>query len=817
MRNVALPFACLLALTINAPARSEAVASRFAASGPPPGFDALAAPREALVDLYFGDRKVGETLADIRPGSLRFKSPADVLAALPSIVPSPDLQALIAGDLETNAAALCSLAKTTACGVITPDVFAIIYDEDRFRVDLFVNPRFLRTESEAGQGFLPVPAGPLSLTSAIGLAAGGAVGGRSSYNLQNRTVIGLRNARIRTSNSLASGLGWVVDDLAAEVDTRTLRYSAGLFWAPGSDLVGERRIIGAGFGTQFDTRTDPDAIRGTPLVLFLSQPARVELIVDGRLASSQSYDAGNQELDTSALPDGSYPVILRIHDRSGSVREEQRFFVKNPAIPPVGHPVYFAYAGLLANTRPHHPIDPGRTFFYQAGTAVRMRNWLALDAGVFGTGNKAIAELGGWLIGRPARLRLSALGSTAGDAGLLVQLASNPGGVLNASFDLRRIWSSDGSPLIPLPGHIDSFGSDQPLGAQLATGSYTQAVASFGLRVGGGTLSLLGSYRRDSRQRSDYSIGPSLDLPIVTRSGLQLTFELSGQRSRTATAAFAGFRLLSVAGPVSVAARAGRSVEDIRGDGADSADRATGSVTVQYSAESGGALITGEAGAERDLRASSLRAGATVSSRLGNARADLLQGVEGRTGTQYDIGLQSGVAISARSASFGARQAEPSAIVVSVHGDAPGAAFDVLVDGAPRGQVRVGRRLSLFVPGYRNYRVRLVPADASAVDFDPAERSVSLYPGNVRPLDWKIASYVTIVAQAVTAAGAPIADALVESGKAIGESDSSGFFQLDVRAGDSVTIVHGGSTCSVALPKLPVHKDYASLGKVICQ
>src|SRR3569833_1941414 len=232
--------------------------------------------------------------------------------------------------------------------------------------------------------------------------------------------------------------------------------------------------------------------------------------------------------------------------------------------------------------------------------------------------------------------------------------------MLNASFDIRRVWSRDGSPLIPLPGHLDSFGSDQPVGAQLATGSYTQAVASLGVRVLGGSLSVLGSYRRDSGQRSDYSIGPSLDVPVVTRSGLQLTFQVSGQRSRNATAAFAGFRILSVAGPVSVSGSLGRSVEDIRADSADSASRATGSVTVQYSAESGGALMTADAGAARDLHSSSVRGGATVSRRLGNARADVLHGREGQSRTQYDVAFQSGLAISPRSATFGARQAEPS-------------------------------------------------------------------------------------------------------------------------------------------------------------
>lgn len=818
MRSLASLLACLAALTTIGRADAAALRSALEARGPPPGFDALASPRATLVDIYFGDRKVGETVAETRPGLLRFRSPADVLAAIPGLIAAPELGARLAGELATNSSALCSIARRTGCGLLEPADIAILYDEDRFRVDIFVNPRFLRTSGGAGREYLPVPTAPLSLTSALGIAASGTVGGRSVYNLQNRTILGFRDARIRTSNSVASGLGWIVDDLAAEIDRRDRRYSAGLFWAPGNDLVGQRRIVGAGLGTQFDTRADPDAVRGTPLILFLTQPARVEVLVDGRLLSSRSYDAGNQELDTSVLSDGSYSVLLRIHQQDGSVREERRFFIKNLAIPPARHPIYFAYAGILANTRAGRPVDPSRTLFYQAGTAWRLSNRLAVDAGVLGTQRKAMLELGGWLLEGPARLRAAVLGSTAGDAGILLQLSSSAEAPLNFSFDVRRIWSGDGEPLIPLPDHVDTFESNQPIGAQLSSGAYTQAVGSLGMRVGDGSLSILGAYRRDAGQRSDYSIGPSLNWPVASRSGLQVTLELSGQRTRTTTAAFAGIRLLSAPGPVSVTGTLGRAVED-DGKGSGDVGRATGNVAVQYSRElDGGALVTAEAGAERDVHSSTIRAGGTLSSRYGTARADVLHGLEGRAGTQYDLSLQSGLAASAHGATFGARQVEPSAIIVSVHGDAPGARFKVLVDDTQKGIVRIGERLSLFVAGYRAYRVRLVPADAAAVDLDETAREVTVYPGNVERLDWQVQSYVTLIARAVATDGAPIRTALVQTARAVAETDADGYFQIDLRSGDAITIAQGtGRTCQVALPRLSVHKDFASAGKVTCQ
>ena len=612
MRTFAhLVLPCLVALTMSAPAVAAAARAAISATGTPDGFAELETARPTLVDVYFGNQKVGEALADTQPGLLKFRSPSEVLAKLPQIIVTPELTSRLSGELPTNSASVCSPGGPAECGSLAPEVLAIIYDEDRFRVDLFVNRRFLRTVRVDPGGYLPAPTAGASVTSAFGIAAAGTVGGRTTYNLQNRTIIGFENARIRTSNSVASGLGWVVDDIAAEVDRKDVRYSAGLFWAPGTDFTGQRRMIGAGFGTQFDTQRDPAAIQGTPLVLFLSQPARVEILVDGRLVTSGTYAAGNDELDTSALPQGSYDVELRIHEQSGAIREEHRFFVKNPGVPPVGHPVYFGYAGVLANTRANHPIDPGSTLFYQAGAAWRLGNSAAVDIQAIGTQRKAIIEAGGWLIERPARVRLAALASTAGDAGFLLQVGSGALGDLNFNFDLRRIWSGNSGGLIPLPDPVQSFDSNEPTGLQRAEGSYTQAIGSIGLRLGTGNLSVIGSYRKDRRLKPDYSIGPSLNWPVITRNGLQLVLELSGQRTRTSTAAFAGIRILSTSGPISVAGILGQSMEEDVGEPGGAIDRSTGSVAVQYSRETaGGALLTGEVGAERDIRASAVHAGA---------------------------------------------------------------------------------------------------------------------------------------------------------------------------------------------------------------
>jgi hypothetical protein len=816
VRRILRHVACLLALTMMW--ASAAAASSAALSSPeiPEGFGQLAGSHPVFLDVYFGGRKVTETFAVTHPGVLRFRTPGDVLAKLPDVIASPDVTAALAGDFSTNSEAICSQSNAGNCGVISPQVIGIIYDEDHFRVDIFVNPRFLHTSEMQSGGYLPIPSASLSLTNALGLNASGTLGGTSVYNLQNRTIIGLRNARIRANTSIASDLGLVVDDLVGEVDRKDLRYSAGMFWAPGNDFIGQRRIIGAGVGTQFDTWADQGQLHGTPLIVFLSQPARVELLVDGRLVSSRSYPAGNVELDTSDLSEGSYSVLLRIRQSNGAVREERRFFVKNAQVPPSGHPIFYAYAGVLANTQRHQPISPSSTFYYQAGTAWRLNNSFAVDVATLGTQHKAILQAGAWFISWRARIRAAGLYSSAGDWGALLQASTAGHGPLSISFDLRRIWSHDGRPLIPLPTYATTFDLTAPTGVQLAFGSYTQATASVGLQLGRGYVSVVGSYRKDQHLPADYTIGPSINWPLVTRNQLQIVLDASAQRTRTSTAAFAGFRVLFNSGRLSMLSTTGHGFQSDQGE--RSISRAVSTFTAQYSHQTEESNVNLAGGIDRNIASSTVHGAATVEGRFGNLRADVLDNLEGQGGAQYDVTLQSGLALGASGVEMGARDLQQSAMVVSVNGDAANATFNVLVNDVPKGQVRIGRHLLVFVPPYRKYNVRLVPVAAVPVDYDTATREVTLYPGNVQSLTWRVQSYFTIFGQAISRAGAPLADALVETAKGIAQTDGNGYFQLDVRRDDPITIAKGDDArCQIRLGNVVVRNDFASVGKVVCE
>ena len=785
-------------------------------AGAPAEFADLERPREMLVDLYFGKRKIGEAWIVARPGAVRFRDPAAVLGLVPDLKASPEIASALAAELPDNAAHACSATNSHDCGRLDPPIAGAILDTDRFRLDLFVNPAFLELAADA-YVYLPTPDASLSLTSSIGGAIAGSSRSSTVYNIQNRTILGFRNTRIRSDSSVASGLGFVVDDLVAEVDTRRHRYSAGLFWAPGVDLTGRRRILGLGFSTQFDTREDSESLEATPLILFLSQPSRVEILIDGRLVTSASYEAGNRAIDSSSLPSGSYPLVLRIREPGGAVREERRFFARNAEIAPVGQPVYFGYAGLLANTRPDRPVSLSKSLYYQVGTARRLSDSLAIDAAVLGTSDKAIAQVGGWFLSDIARVRAAGLASLDGDKGLLLQAASAGMGPLNFSFDIRRVWSAGGGPLIPVPTYTDTFGSSPLTGVQTSTGSYAQATAGISYTLGQAVFGLTGSYRRDRGLKPDYSIGPSLSWPILNRGGLQVILSADAQRGRGTTAAFAGVRMLYTGGGYSSLASAGYATSKPRGG--ERRGRQVGSVSAQwFHADEDRTQLGVEAALARDVETTTARANVQAQTRLGSARAELVHGLEGQGGTQYGLNFQTGVAFGGSAVEFGGRDLNQSAVIATLNGAAGNAVFDVLIDEFPRGRLGAGMRLPIFLEAYRSYQLRLRPVGGAAVAYDSSPRTVTLFPGNVEQVRWEAETLVTVFGQAVSPDGTPIANASIVARRAVGQTDAEGFFEVDAATGDVLEFGNGeNGPCRVPLASLATEDDYARLGRVICR
>lgn len=787
----------------------------------PQGFEDLAATQKAMVDLYFGDRLMGQVEVAYEPGRLRFTNVEAVIALLPDLLdPAAIRAALSHAALDTHPELVCSSgADRQICGRLNPAVAGLIFDQDRFQLSLFINPRLLKVRPATQSAFLSRPNAPFGLVDSLAGAAAGSSRGDTIYTIQNRAVIGVRDARLISTTSYASEIGLKGDVFAAQLDKPGIRYTAGAFWAPGLDLVGRRKILGFGVESQFDTRSDKDFITGTPLVVSLSQRSRVDLLVDGRLMSSRTYEAGNQSLDTSALPDGAYEVILRIQESGGATRDERRFFTKNPRIAPMGHMLWFARGGALVNERDDAFMAPTRNFYAEAGLARRFGRHLAVDATIVATSDRVIAEAGGYLITRPAQVRIAGLVSSKQDIGFLFQANSSGLGRLNYNLDVRRVYSRDNRALVPIGDGMRTTSNAVAAtyqAVQLSSGSFTQILGDISYRLPGAQLGLSGFYRKDARQTVNYAIGPTARWSVLQKRGLGVTLEANYSQSNNGRSAYVGIRLQLLRAGRALGASAGVQSITPKREGQRSGIVGGVQAMVQKDGVLGGDLVLAgnvDHSPDNDV----IHGRADLRSRMGMASADVVQQTGGGVGTQYSLGFQTSVIANKSMVVLGGRPQGDSVIAVRVQ-DAPAkSSFQVLVNETPRGIVHAGQTLPVPVTPYRQYNVRIRPLGGDLVRFDTGEKHVSVYPGNVASVAWTVKPVVAMFGRIIWPDGSPVVNAEIIAKDAIGHSDQQGYFQIETSPNAEATVhAADGRSCRLLLKGVSKSSGYVALGIMRC-
>lgn len=785
----------------------------------PAGFEDLDRTQSAVVDVIFGGRVVGTTRVTFQGSKFSFDAPGQVLPLLPAVTDPAAVQAeLTRTDLPVNAHRLCrSGADQTTCERLAPTVAGFILDRDRFRVLVFVNPELLALQRNVTSAYLPSPEPGAGLINAISAVVSGSAGQDPLINFENQLVLAAGTHRLRAELGYASGLGLRIDTLRAELDRPGWRYSAGALWSRPSSFIARRQLLGIEVASQTDTRLDKDNLKGSPLTIFLEQRSRVEIMRDGRILAARIYEAGNQLLDTSTLPEGVYEVTLRVLGINGTVREERKFFSKNSYMPAPGQTLFHAGAGLLVSERRRALPTPAGTPFAQVGVARRITGNLAFDASVMATSRAGVIELGGTVQTAALQLRAAAMLSGRGNRAWLAQLSSHGTGPLNFNFDLRRVTNETGdldvaeAPSMPVPVAL----SDAELRA--SPRSFTQMTGSISYSLPRAQLQANGYYRRERGQAADYSIGPSLRIALFQRAAWQVTFNADAAFTSRGQSGYLGLNLQLLRPRSSLTARAGsRLAAD---SGAVRRSTGVGAVTgtINRNTQAGELELTG--GYERDIDRDLVNLSGQLRSERGTIGAQLSKGVGGQpTPLQYSLGLQT--TLAAGSGNFGltgVRRGE-GAVLLRVDSDQPGARFEVLVNEAVSGELAAGEQLALTLPSYRAYAVRIRPAGAQIMQVDTSARTVSLFPGSVVSFEWQARRQMPVFGQLVLADGQPARFAAIRADNAAAMTDGAGFFQLETSAHVVLEAnLPGVGRCFATIPALPSAARYAKLGILACR
>lgn len=780
----------------------------------PAGFEELQQQRLVVLDLYFGGEKRGMVQALIAPGTVTFAEPEEVIRLLPDLIDPELVRATIADrPLDSNTALLCPASTYTRdCGVLDPPTIGVILNESRFRVDVFISPQLLviKGPTQAGS-YLPDPIARPSFISTATASWTNTEGAKSDLFLYNDLLVSRGRARIEAGLGYATETGFLAEQMVASLDLDRTRASTGIFRARGTTVLGLPRMLGVAFETQFDTRLDRDLLAGTPLVIFLNERARVEVLLGERLLSAVQLEAGNNVIDTSSFPQGTYEVEIVVKSVSGRTERERRVFSKTDRVPPVGETAFFGNVGFIEK--------PGTgsfgfsdELFVAAGIARRFNDQLTLEVRTEFSNDVVRAEARGILLTAFAVAEGSLSAGTDGSVGALLSVRSTGYSKLAYSFDLRHARGT--SPCCERP--TDPLSAPQSL-VQLPfdpVREFTQASGTFAYSERNFQVGMRGYYRLAGQ---DKNYGLTLDgrYDLLRSDRLAFAAEASLGTSSEGRLLYAGVTLRFFGGRLSGATNSG--FRTTSGSVEPPQDGFQGGGEIAFSDSWGeGQRFNASAVGQYVGGRTELGLDASFQNRIGVLDGSVLS-VDGPTASsrQYNMGFRTTLIGGGDGLRLLAAPVTRSAIVVETTGARPGDSFEVLVDDQANATITGPSDLILTLPTYRQYKVRLRPKSTGLTAVDTAERMVSLFPGNVVELQWDIEPMVLVFGRLIGPDGSALADASYRWERGEGRTDREGFFQLEIARPAMLTVVDGrGAVYSVEISVPQEATDFADVGDI---
>ncbi len=188
-----------------------------------------------------------------------------------------------------------------------------------------------------------------------------------------------------------------------------------------------------------------------------------------------------------------------------------------------------------------------------------------------------------------------------------------------------------------------------------------------------------------------------------------------------------------------------------------------------------------------------------------------------RTDVFYAMNNSFTVANSAGVTTLGDGGSSSGAVLIKVTGDIA-AKFEVLVDDRIAGYVWAGTPNVISLQPYETYNVQIRPVGAKFVGFDDRVQSVTIYPGNVEPLEFVVRELTVLVGHASFADGRVVANARFRNVEGYGSTDAQGWFQVELSHREPLILEDKlGRECLIELPELVVQEGLAVAENLVCE
>lgn len=781
-RNISVFLLVLVgALTATSLFAEEAVKSSTLAikPGPPAGFEEFSGPRETSIDLFYGGLKIGSFHAVYTDKFIAFSDPKDIVSKIPAIKPeeSDRLTQVLTGDLQTHADLVCNHARIEGCGNLQPDTASIIFDEDRFKADLFINPKMLALQDTHKDKILPPAPDILSAIQALNGSITGSPGEKQNYSMLTNSTIAYGASRVNLV-SIASNKEKQINSMSASLDKWGLENKIGLFDSHPLQLLPQTPMTGISVGTSLNTNLALRNTEGSRLTIFLAQRSYVSLIYNNVIYTTDFYEAGNQVLNTDSLPEGAYEVTIRIRDTAGAQTEEKRFFTKHFEIPPSDQPIFFGQIGSIRDVTSQGTLpNAGHGVVASAGTLRRLGESTGFDVDMLAVKNTIFAESGAFLLLPPDhQLRASALLSSAQDIGFGINyLGYALDKKLAFSTDLRSIFQAKE------PIATDSVNPINGSSKQMAMNASYQLsdLANVGVQA---------NYSKASTSRDNYSYGPLVRWDLWREGDSNLSLSGDSSMTQNGTVHSVMLRFTKRLGSWGLSTDGGLRGGEKAAAGGRSLSRSGDARITWNNDKSPGTYTVVGAETRHDESSDGYIVDMDHRGHYGNIK---MLGSQTHTpqgqNTFYSGNFGVSIGQTGSDIAMSGNQQQDSGIIVKTTGDSKEIPMKIMVNRSERTTFETGGSAAVFLPPYQTYNVSISPVNSAAIDYDGMVKNVTLYPGNMVPLVWNVNPIHVVLGHVVLEDGSPLANARLEEARNITITGEDGLFQAELLSVESIT------------------------------
>jgi Mat/Ecp fimbriae outer membrane usher protein len=785
----------------------------------PEGFDDLLQAQLTLMDVYFNGRLVGSSMATYTMDEIIFEEPKEVFTMLSDISQPDKVLAALSLPLPAHQSQVCFYQGQPDCGVLAPEELAVIFDESKLRVDIFINPDLQVQSVFEVDKYLPGSTSGPAMINALSLVASGGDTRDEVYTARINSIVSYENYRLLANVESDEQNDTRLDQLSVIYEYQDMEYQLGTFRTvtQNSGFFGQRDFIGLRAQSTLSSRTDLEQVSGTRLFVFLNERSRIEAYKDGQIIDTNLYQAGNIELDTREFPQGAYSVELKIIGESGRVRNETHFFSKSLQLPPKGESLFYLELGypeigsIESGSLEAYPIAEDESMT-RLGYVTRLNDHFGLSGGYVNNSEQQSFEFGTfWLADRIDIQTNHLLTDDSETANFLSINYRHPNIFVSATYREAN------TKFLPL---VDTD-------FRLLPESYTQSTLNFGIPFSNSMLNVFSRMTQREGQDSYNAIGLSWRKNIYRSGRFMLDWNIDASKENDDRKLLTGLTLRFSKSRFNLDSNLSYQDRNVAQQSQFNEQFIDKSVRVGYSNPDS---MLGVVNHSLQLNQTREQDSATIQSSLNNdygagqvivdrqRPSSLSTDNTNANKTNYSITGRFNLVTNGDDLAFGGAKQNVAGVMLDLKSfKNDELSFAVIVNGIERTRVKAGSSTFVALEPYKSYELVLSPTGQTLVEFNDTPKQFTLYPGNVKTYHWDIEQVKVIVLQLIKNEK-PFSNSKLQDKSIYARTDDLGWVQLELKtAGTYRFKKFDGSICELLIEQNELIENVNYLGERNCQ